>query len=78
MVEKNRENKELLAIKNANKTIMAKVTKVLSAIDFESKYNWAISNADIDIVKNLRLIGIKKYLRCVGKIEDKVDWLHKD
>ena len=61
VAEKDKENKKLLAIINADKTAIAKVTKVLSAIDLQSKHNWVISNTDIDAVKNLRLIGIKKY-----------------
>ena len=61
IIEKSRENKELLAIENANKTAIAEVTKVSSAIDFKNKHSLAISNADIDAAKNLRLINIKKY-----------------
>lgn len=40
---------------------MAEITKVLSAINLGNKYSQAISNIDIDIAKNLRLINIKKY-----------------
>ena len=48
-------------MENADKTAMAKVAKISNAIDFESKHSWIINNADIDAVRNLRLIGIKKY-----------------
>ena len=63
VAEKGRENKKLLAMENTNKTAIAKVAKVLSAINFGNKHSWAINNADIDVAKNLRLIGIKKYWR---------------
>ena len=68
MAEKDRENKELLTIKNVDKTAMAKFAKVLSAIDLRSKHSWAISNADIDVAGNLRLIGIKKYWTYAGQV----------
>ncbi len=32
----------------------------------------------MDAVRDLRLTSIKKYWRCAGQIQDKVDWLHKD
>lgn len=44
-----------------------------SIIDFKSKHNWVISNIDIDIARDLELISIKKYWRCIGQIHDKVD-----
>ena len=78
MAEKGGDNKKLLAIKNADKTAMAEVAKVLSAIDLKSKHSWAISNSDMNVARDLGLSNIKKYWRYVGQIEDKVDWLHKD
>ncbi len=39
VVEIDRKNKELLAIKNIDKTVVAKVTRVLSTIDLKSKHN---------------------------------------
>ncbi len=78
IAEKGGENKQLLAIENRDKTAIVEVAKVSIAIDPQSKRSWAISNADIDIAGDLWLIGIKKYWRCAGQIEDKVDWLHKD
>ena len=53
VAEKSGENKELLVIKIADKTAIAKVIKVLSTIDLRSKYSLAISNSDIDTVGNL-------------------------
>lgn len=37
---------------------MAKVTKVSSIMDFNGKYYWIISNADIDIARDLGLSSI--------------------
>ena len=50
MAEKGGENKRLLVIKNVDKTAMAEVTKMSSAIDLRNKHSWAISNADIDAI----------------------------
>ena len=48
-------------MKNVDNTAMAKVLKVSNAIDLGNKYSWAISNADIDATRDLRLTGIIKY-----------------
>ena len=61
LTEKSGENKKLLAIKYIDKTAMVEMAKVSSTIDFVNKHSWAISNADIDVVGDLELIGIKKY-----------------
>lgn len=47
VIKRDKKNKKLLAIKNVSKTAIAKVTKVLSAINFKNKYSWAISNTNI-------------------------------
>lgn len=73
VTEKSRENKKLLAIENIDKTIMVEVTKVLSAINLRSKHNWAISNVDIDVARDLRLIYIQKYWRHIGQIQDDIN-----
>ena len=78
MVKKSRENGGLLAMENIDKTAMAEVAKISSAINLGNKYNWAISNADIHVTKDLGLTGINKYWRYVSQIEDEVDGLHKD
>ncbi len=52
---------KLLAIENEEKTVIAEVAKVSSAINLGSKHSWAISNADIDAARDLRLTSIKKY-----------------
>ncbi len=57
---------ELLAMENADKTVIAEVAKVSSVIDLGSKHSWAISNTDIDTAEDLGLTGIKKYQRRVG------------
>ena len=61
IAEKDRENKKLWTIENVDKIAMVEVTKLLSAIDFGSKYSYAMNNTDIDVAKNLKLIDIKKY-----------------
>ncbi len=68
---------ELLTIENKDKTIIAEVSKVLNITDLGGKYSWAISNADIDETEDLGRTGIKKYWRCAGQIQDKVDSLYK-
>ena len=60
MAKRGKENKKWLIMKNIDSTAMAEVAKVLSIIDFEVKHNWAISNANINITRDLRLAGIKK------------------
>ena len=61
VVEKDRENKELLAMENVDKTTIAEVVKVLNAIDLKNKHNSAISNADMNVAGYLGLISFKKY-----------------
>ena len=61
VAKKGGENKNLLAMENVNKTAMAEVAKVSSAIKLGSKHSWIISNADIDAAENLGLISIEKY-----------------
>ena len=39
MAEKDEENKDLLVIENANKTAIAEVAKMSSAIDLRNKYS---------------------------------------
>lgn len=68
LLEKDRDNKELLAIKNVNKIAIAEVAKVSNTINLDDKYNWTISNGNIDVTEDLRLTGIKKYWRCAGRI----------
>lgn len=69
---------ELLAIENVDKTAIAEVAKVSSIINLKSKYNQAISIADMDAAKDQRLTSIKKYWRSASQIHDKVDLLYKD
>lgn len=46
-------------MKNINKTTRTKVAKVLSAIDLNSKYSWAIRNTNINTARpNLRQIRL--------------------
>ena len=53
--------KEILLKGVADITALVEVAQVLSLVDLAGRYNWAMSNADLDIAKKLGLIGIKKY-----------------
>ena len=53
VVKKDEKNKELLAIENIDKIAMMKMVKISSAINFGSKHNWAISNADMNAIEDL-------------------------
>ncbi len=58
--EKARKEK-MLSENIVNMTAPMKVARVLSLIDFAESYNWAMSDADLDVAKELKLTGIKKY-----------------
>lgn len=55
-----------------------KVVKMLSLIDLDSKYIWAISNADINDARDLELTIVKKYWRRAGRIKNKMNGLYKN
>lgn len=57
---------------------MTKVVKISIVINLGDKYCWIISNTNIDKIRDLELICIKKYQRCTGQIQAKVDQLYKD
>lgn len=61
LAKKGKDNKKPLVIKNIDKILIAKILKVSNTIDLYNKYNWAISNSNIDVSENLGLTGIKKY-----------------
>lgn len=61
VIEKVRENIELLAIKKIDKIVIAEVIKISSTINLGIQHNQAISNADINIAKDFRLNCMKKY-----------------
>ncbi len=73
--EKAREE-EMLSEGIADKTVPAEVARVSSLVDLAGRYNWAMSNADMDAAKELGLTGIKKYWRRADQVEMKLDWLH--
>lgn len=68
IMEKAREIKKL-SKDSADKTIPPKLAWVSGLVDFTLRYKWAISNADIDVDNELRLTGIKKYLRRAYQFE---------
>ena len=76
VAERGRENGELLVIKNMDKTVIAEVAKVSSAIKLGHKYSQAISNADIDVAGNLGLIDIKNIGDALAKFKMKqIDYI---
>ena len=75
ILEKARE-KKMLSESTANTTVSAEVAWVLSPINFAGRYNWTISNTDLDTAKELGLISIKKYWRYASKVAIELDWLH--
>lgn len=58
--------------------VIAKIAKVLNAIDLGSKYSWAINNIDICVARDLKFTKIQKYQRYTYQIFDKVNQLSKD
>ena len=73
--EKAREE-EILSESIADTTTPAELARVLSFVDLAGRYNWAMSDVNLDIAKKLELTGIKKYWRYTGQVEIKLDWLH--
>ncbi len=71
VAERGGENKELLAMENIDKTVMAKVAKVSNVINLRSKHSWAISNADIDTAGDLGLIVLKNIGNARAKLKTK-------
>ena len=47
-------------MKNTDKIALVEVKRTSSLINLDSKYIWAISNADNDVTRDLGLTGIKK------------------
>lgn len=61
LAQKSRNNERQLIIENINKIAIVEVAKVLSIINLNNKYNWVITNSDIDATRDPKLTGIKKY-----------------
>lgn len=51
---------------------------MLCLIDLNSNDIFAISNADIDPIRDLGLSNIKKYWRYTGRIKEEVNRLYKN
>lgn len=60
VAEKDRENQELL-VEKVDKVAMVEVARMSIAINIGGKYRQVISNIDMDVAEDLRLISIKKY-----------------
>ena len=50
-------------------TVPAEIARAINLVDLAWRYKWAMSNVDIDTVKKLGLIEVKKYWRRVGQVE---------
>ncbi len=62
IISKKAREREMLLLKGiADTTAPAEVAQVSSSVDLAGRYNWAMSNADLDIAKELGLTGFKKY-----------------
>ncbi len=67
---------ELLSESIVDTTALAEVARVSSPVDLVGRYNWAMSDADLDVAKELRLTDIKKYWRRADPVEMELDWLY--
>ncbi len=70
------QEKKMLLEGIVDTTMPAEVAGVSSLINLVGRYNWAMSDADLDTAKELGLTGIKKYWRRAGQVELELDWLH--
>lgn len=59
-----------------NITILAKIAQGYSVTDLALKYNYTMSNVNLDSAKKLRLRGVNKYYRYVGQVKSKLNWLY--
>ncbi len=73
--EKARED-EMLSESITDTTAPAEVARVSSLVDLVGRYNWVMSNVDLNTAKELGLTSIKKYWRRAGQVEMELDWLH--
>ena len=61
IISKKTREEEMLSESIADIIVPTEVALVLSSIDLAGRYNWAISNIDLDVIRKLGLIDIKKY-----------------
>lgn len=71
-----KDEEKMLSENIMDTTALAEVAQVLSFNDLARRYQQVINNADLNIVKELELTGIKKYERRASQDEIKLDWLH--
>ncbi len=60
IISKKTWEEEILSESIADTTAPAEMAQILSPIDLAGRYNWAMSNADLNTEKKLGLTGIKK------------------
>ena len=51
----------------------AEVTLISSLVDLAKRYNWVMSNADLNVAKKQGLTSIKKYERNDGQVKMEQD-----
>lgn len=60
IISKQTREEKILSENITNTTTPAEVAWVLSSINLAERYNWVMSNGDLDAEKKLKLTGIKK------------------
>lgn len=59
-----------------NTITQAKMAQTSSLVNITGRYKQKINNIDLNAAKKLGLTGVKKYQRCIGQFEIKLDWLY--
>ena len=76
IISKKTREEEMLSEDIDDMTTPIEVAWVSSFGDLAGRYNWAMSDVDLDIAKKLGLSDIKKYWRCASQVEIELDGLH--
>lgn len=71
IILKKAKKKTKLSKNHLNTTVLAKVSQKLSLIDVAQIYKQVMNNANIDIIKKLRLTKVKKYQKLTSQVEIK-------
>ena len=66
----------MLSESTTDTTALAEVAQASSVVNLIWRYKWAISNADIDAAKKLRLTRVKKFWTRAGPVEIDLHGLH--
>lgn len=55
-------------------TAKVKVAWISSLANFGTRYEWVMSNLDVNVAKELRQTGVKKYWQSIDQIKIELDW----